>query len=270
MVYGTSIKINPMKHLLSFFILFISLSFYAQNQAVGVNEKLVYTASYNMSGILNDLAQVTMETNTVKTSNSTLLHLKCTATTYSKWDSFFKIRDLYESYVSPTTLTPYLYKRDINEGGYYKFMEYKYNQKSHTVNSLKRKRRKDGTFWDEKKNLSIGDQTKDLVATMYKLRTFNFSKVTPGKSKTLTVLFDNEEHQVTFTFLGTETINTAIGKKNCYKLAISINTSDVLKGNNDNLIWLTADDNKIPVYAKFKIAVGNGELRIQSASGLKN
>lgn len=259
-----------MKHLLYFLMLLLFANLSSQNQAVGNNEKLVYTASYNMSGILNDLAQVTMETNIVKTSSSTLLHLKCTATTFSKWDSFFKIRDLYESYVSPSTITPYLYKRDINEGGYYKFMEYKYNQKNHTVKSLKRKKKKGGGYWDENKEFSIGSNTKDLVATLYKLRTFDFSKATPGKSKTLSVLFDNEEHQVTFKFLGTETITTALGKKSCYKLAISINTSDVLKGKNDNLLWLTADANKIPVYAKFKIAVGTGELRIQSASGLKS
>jgi len=270
MVYETLIKTHLMRHFFVFFSLLSSLLISAQNQAVGNNEKLVFTASYNMSGILNDLAQVTMETNTVKTSSSTLLHLKCTATTYSKWDSFFKIRDLYESYVSPTSITPYLYKRDINEGGYYKYMEYKYDQKKNTVSSVKKKKRKDGTFWDEKKSLTIDASTKDIVATIYKLRTFDFTKATKGKSKSLNVLFDNQEHKVTFTFLGTETITTVIGKKDCYKLAIAINTSDVLKGNNNNLLWLTADDNKIPVYAQFKIAVGTGELRIQSAIGLKN
>ena len=46
------------------------------------------------------------------------------AATYSKWDNFFKINDLYESYVHPSSLKPYLYKRDISEGGYYKFMQY--------------------------------------------------------------------------------------------------------------------------------------------------
>ena len=44
----------------------------------------------------------------------------------------------------------------------------------------------------------------------------------------------------------------------------------MLKGKNTNLLWLTADANKIPVYAKFKIAVGSGELKIQSATGLKH
>ena len=95
-----------MKFLLTIISIFLLISVNAQNYAVGNNEKLVYTASYNMSGILNDIAQVTMETSTVKTSSATLLRLKCTATTFSKWDSFFKIRDLYESYVSSSSITP--------------------------------------------------------------------------------------------------------------------------------------------------------------------
>jgi hypothetical protein len=70
--------------------------------------------------------------------------------------------------------------------------------------------------------------------------------------------------------LGKETLSTNLGKKECYKLAISLGNSSVLKGNNDNLLWLTADANKIPVYAKFKIAVGSGELKIKSATGLKH
>lgn len=42
-----------------------------------------------MSGILTDIAQITMETSEAKTSKTTLLRLKCTATTYSNWNIFF-------------------------------------------------------------------------------------------------------------------------------------------------------------------------------------
>ena len=251
-------------------LLFASTLGFTQNTAVSMTETLKFTAAYNMSGIMTDLAEVTMETSPVKTSKTTLLRLKCTATTYSKWDNFFKIRDLYESYVSPTTLTPYLYKRDINEGGYYKFMQYKFKHKTKTVESIKKKRRGDGTIWEEKKNLNIGSSTNDIVTTIYKIRNLNLDQATSGKSFPLTVLFDNKEYKITVVYLGTETINTAIGKKSCYKLGISVTNSSVLKGSNDNLLWLTADSNKVPVFAKFKIAVGNGELKIKSASGLKN
>ncbi|GGH43314.1 hypothetical protein IA57_11040 [Mangrovimonas yunxiaonensis] len=260
-----------MKKTIALFALMLCLlSAKAQNTAVGPSEKLVYTATYNMSGILNELAQVTMETSAVKTSKATLLRLKCTAATYSKWDSFFKIRDLYESYVSPVSLKPFLYKREINEGGYYKYMKYTFKHSSGQVKSQKKKKRSNGTIWEENKNVSISSNTNDLVTTLYKLRNVDFSNLTKGQSKTFKVIFDNETHTVNFKYLGTETIPSALGTKTCYKLAITISNNNVLKGSHENLLWLTADANKIPLYAKFKIAVGNGELKIKSASGLKH
>ncbi len=241
----------------------------AQNNTIAAGEKLTFSASYNMNGLLNELAQVIMETSTVKTSKSTLLKLKCTAATYSNWDSFFKIRDLYESYVNPKTLTPYLYNRDINEGGYEKFMKYTFSYRNKNVASVMRKKRRDGTTWEEKKTVKIGSSTRDLVTTLYHIRNLDIHKATIGDSQNFTVLFDNKETVVRIKYLSKETINTALGKKECYKLGISLSNSNVLKGSNDNVIWLTADQNKVPVYAKFKIAVGSGELKIKSATGLK-
>ena len=112
----------------------------AQNKAIAAGEKLIYSASYNMSGVLTKIAQVTMETSEVKTSKATLLKLKCTAATYSKWDNFFKIRDLYESYVNPISLTPYLHNRDVNEGSYYKNMKYTFSNGTNTVKSVMKKK----------------------------------------------------------------------------------------------------------------------------------
>lgn len=221
-----------------------------------------------MSGLLTEIAEVTMETSSVKTSKTTLLRLKCTAATYNQWDSFFKIRDLYESYVSPKYLTPYLYKRDINEGGYYKFMQYKFSHKKGTVASLKKKRNSKGEIYKEEKTLPLSPDVKDIVTTIYHLRNLSLDQAKTNDSQTFKVLFDNIEYNLTVRLLGKETISTAIGDFECYKLGLNLNNSDVLKGSS-NMLWLTADQNKIPVYAKFKIAVGNGELKIKSATGLK-
>jgi len=250
-------------------VTFFLVCSFAQNKTIASGETLSYTVSYNMSGLLTELAQVTMETSEVKTSKSTFLRLKLKANTYSKWDNFFRIDDLYESYVSPNSLKPYLYKREINEGSYFKFMQYNFNHKNGTIKSLKRKRRKDGTFWNEKKNISINNNTRDLVTTFYHIRNLDIEKAKIGDSEVFKVFFDNKESEVKITLLAIETIKTKLGKKECYKLAISLNDSDLLQGKNNNLLWLTADANKILVYAKFKVAVGNGELRIQNATGLK-
>lgn len=260
-----------MKYLFNLIICCFAFTVYAQNNAFQANEKLTFTAGYNMSGLMTDFAQVTMETSNIKTKSSTLLRLKCKATTYSKWDNFFKIRDLYESYVNPRSVTPYLYKREIDEGGHYKFVKYNFNHKLKNAKSLVRKKSKnfESGFWDTNSSVKIKGGTKDLVSTIYYLRTLDIKKASPGDSDTFNVLFDNKETKVAFTYVSKETINTAIGKKECYKLRIKVLGTNVLKGSS-NLLWLTADENKIPVYAKFKIAVGSGELKIKSATGLKN
>ena len=260
-----------MKHLFFITVLMFSLTQFAQNNTIGIGEKLTFIASYNMSGLMTEIAQVSMETGEVKTSKATLLHLKCTATTYTKWDSFFKIRDLYESYVSPTSLIPYLYKRDINEGGYYKFMQYTFSHKTNSVKSLMRKKNGKGVIYDKHSDVKITGGTKDIVSTIYHIRNLDIHKSTPGDSQSFKVIFDNEEMVINVKYVGKETITTALGKKECYKLALSLKNNNILKGgSNDNLLYLTADANKIPVYAKFKIPVGNGELKIKTATGLKN
>jgi hypothetical protein len=250
---------------------FLSICFLAslvgtsQNTSIGTNEKLTFSASYNMSGLLTEVAQVIMETSEVQTANTTLLKLKCSAATYSSFDNFFKIRDLYESYVNPRTLTPYLYKRDINEGNYYKFEQYKFNRKINSVSSTMKKKKT-----EENTTVKIGANTRDIVSTIYHIRNLDIDKANPGDSQNFTFLFDNKELIISVTYLKKETINTTLGKKECYKLGVSLKNDDVLKGTNENLLWLTADDNQLPVYAKFKIAVGTGELKIKFATGLKN
>ncbi len=67
----------------------LALSVSSYGQTIKSGEKLIYSGSYNMSGLMTQLAQVTMEAETVSTAKNSYLHLSCQAATYSKWDSFF-------------------------------------------------------------------------------------------------------------------------------------------------------------------------------------
>jgi hypothetical protein len=230
-------------------------------------EKLTFTASYKMSGFMTQLAQVSMETSEVKTSNNTLYHFKCRASTFKKFDAFFKIRDLYESYVSKSSLLPFLHKRDIQEGGYQKKMKYVYNQRNKTVKSTQTKRRGNGTDWVQDKNFSISKEAMDVVSTLYNLRNLPIADAKVGDTKTFTILFDREETPVTIKLVGKETINAGnLGSKECYKLEV-ITSGDFLKS---GTLWLTADANKIPVQAKFTIPIGSGMLQLTKAVGVAN
>lgn len=248
------------------FIFCILFSFFsitvAKSQTIKAGEKLVFAGSYNMSGLMTQLAQVTMSTENVTTAKNTYLHLSCELSTYTKWDSFFKIRDIYESYVNPTTLKPSLYKRSIDEGGYTK--KEKYVIKNNVVNSTSKKRKKPET----QKTFSIGNSTQDVISLFYKVRTMDFSKFKEGQTVSLMIVFDEKQIPVTLKYMGKETVSAGnLGKKECYKLSIGAKT-DALKGKDKNLIWLTADAKKVPALLKFSIPVGTGQLALTSASGI--
>ncbi|WP_405206922.1 DUF3108 domain-containing protein [Aquimarina sp. LLG6339-5] len=233
------------------------------NTSIGESEKLVYTASYNMSGLLTNLAQVTMQTTRVNTGKSNYLRLKCSASTYSKWDSFFKIRDVYEAYVNPSNLTPYLYKRDINEGGYIKKEKYVYSHKKKTIKATMQKKKEPNT-----KVLKMRSSTYDVVSTLYHIRNMDIEKAPVGTNQKITILFDRKPQTAYLKLLGKETISTkTMGNKECYKIAVNNNS---LKGTNKNIVYLTADNNKVPVLIKFSIPAGTGQLSLTQASGLKN
>ncbi len=253
-----------MKTLTALITLVIISSSYAQqsNTAIGDAEKLTYTASYNMSGLLTNLAQVTMETTRVATGKKEYLRLKCNAATYAKWDSFFKIRDVYEAYVNPNNLTPYLYKRDVSEGNYVKKEKYTYKHKSKTIKAMMQRRKEPVT-----KTLPMQSNTYDVISTLYHIRNMDINKAPIGTNQKVTVLFDQKNQIAYLKLLGKETLNTAIGSKECYKIAVNNST---LKGTNKNIIYLTADANKIPVLIQFSIPAGTGQLTLNSASGLKN
>jgi hypothetical protein len=249
-------KINLSVLLLLFFV-----PIYSQ---VTPNEKLVYAASYNMSGLMTQIAQVTMQTEIVKTSKKSFLHLNWEAATFSKWDSFFKVRDQYESYVDPVTLRTSLYKRSIFEGGYSKTEKYIFSADGKSINSSSSVKNR----IEIKKSFSIGNTSRDVISMIYKLRTIDFSNFKSGQTVGFIIVFDEKEYPVSVKYMGKETVSAGnLGKKECYVLSIAAKT-DKLKGKDKNLIWLTADNKKVPVLVRFSIPVGTGQLALSMASGI--
>lgn len=241
----------------SYFLLFVLFA----NAHLSPNETLVYNGSYQLSGLLTNFAQLTMRSETMQTSKKSYLHLSFEVSTFNKWDSYFKIRDLYESYVEPTNYQPSLYKRNVYEGGYTKTEKYTFKPNGTITSTSKRTTKPEQT-----KTITIGSKTVDVVSLIYKIRLVDFSKVKVGQALPFTLVFDEKEYQVLIKLLGTETVSAGnLGKKECYKLAIAAKT-DKLKGVNKNLIWISTDKSRIPCQIKFQIPVGVGQLTLAKAT----
>ena len=53
------------------------------------NEILIFSGSYELGGMMTNLAQVTMRTEPMNTSKKSYLRLSIEVSTFDKWDSFF-------------------------------------------------------------------------------------------------------------------------------------------------------------------------------------
>lgn len=233
----------------------------AENKYIKSGEQLTFVASFKMSGVMTDIAQVKMTTSTVKTKTRELLRLKCTASTYSSWDSYFRVRDLYESYVNPETLIPSLFKRSIEEGTYKKHIKYLFKRKSKiAVSTLNKKGRK-----DFKTNVPIDYNTMDIISSIYKIRTLDYGNFSIGKSVTTKLIVDSAVQSATVKYLGKETIKVGkYGKKECYKLSVSFQGKELENAKGGKYIWITADDDRLPALIKATIPVGSIQIRLSN------
>lgn len=238
-----------------------------ENKAFQGGEKLRYVGSYYMSSLWTDIAELTLEVKSVTSSGVPLLHLNGTAKTYTSWDTYFKIRDSYQSWVLPTTGQPLIFKRDMYEGGYTNDSKYVFKHKSKTA--VCKEKRKDGS---EKENtVTITDNTYDVISVLYYARNLDYETFAVNKTVPVTILIDNKLETLYIKYLGKENIKVAgLGNFYCYKLGISVKNEKIMKNKLNNNVWLTADLNRVPVFIKAEIPVGSIQLRLAEMSGLKN
>lgn len=247
-----------------FLMLCLSAIFQVGVSQIKPNEILIFSGSYELGGMMTNLAQVTMRTEPMNTSKKSYLRLSIEVSTFDKWDSFFKIRDLYESYVEPITLKPSLYKRNVLEGGYTKTEKYSFNAAGTSLTSVASRMKRAET----KRTLNVPASANDVVSMVYKLRMIDLSKIKNGQSLPFVIIFDEKQLPVWVKLLGKETIPAGnLGKKECYKLSISAKTNK-LKGADKNLIWISADSKRIPCLIKFSIPVGVGQVTLLKATGV--
>lgn len=247
-----------------FLMLCLSAIFQVGVSQIKPNETLIFSGSYELGGMMTNLAQVTMRTEPMNTSKKSYLRLSIEVSTFDKWDSFFKIRDLYESYVEPITLKPSLYKRNVLEGGYTKTEKYSFTVAGTSLTSVASRMKRAET----KRTLNVPASASDVVSMVYKLRMIDLSKIKNGQSLPFVIIFDEKQLPVWVKLLGKETIPAGnLGKKECYKLSISAKTNK-LKGADKNLIWISADSKRIPCLIKFSIPVGVGQVTLLKATGV--
>ncbi len=177
---------------------------------------------------------------------------------------FFKVDDNYESYFDKTSGKPYQYTRKIDEGGYTKDQEGFFNQDKNTILVKDYKKKTEKTF-------TTPDEIQDIVSTFYYLRNHpNVDKLKVGESIVVDMFFDDETFKFKLKFIGTEDLKTKFGTVPCMIFRPLVQSGRVFKEEESLTVWISNDENKIPLRIKASLAVGSLKADLESFKGLNN
>ena len=229
--------------------------------AFGPGESLDYEIHYRWRSINADVAKARVTLDTLTLNGVPVFHSKVFGRTAKFYDIFFKVREQFETWFSRDGIVPHRFYRDSREGGYYSRNEYDYRwdgEEKRIVASLETSRK---GAWTE--TLPLTDCTFDLPALFYMARNMNFSKVKPNTKYPMTFVIDNDITNVYFIWLGREKKYVkGIGTVKTMKFAAKLVAGEVFSGDSDMSIWVTDDENRIPIYfeAPLKAGVASGRL----------
>ncbi len=229
-------------------------------------EALNYKVSYFMKSLWTDLAGLEMKTINVPGKAKPIYRLEFNASTYSSWDNYVKIRHTYQTWVDAATLKPLIMNQNSDVKGHTKEAKYSFKFKSGFANV-------ETTSSDApafKKDITIYNNTFDIVSLLYYLRTLDYENYAVGKSFPVSVLFLERVLNIKVKYLGKEIIAVdKQGKMNCYKLALILDNNFVVK-KDANFLWLTADISRIPAQISANFKDGDVLVKLTDKKGTKN
>ncbi|MFP4018469.1 MAG: DUF3108 domain-containing protein [Bacteroidales bacterium] len=254
---------------------FISFPGYSQNEeGICTNnkevfqpgEKVRYVLTYNWFLAWTDVGEVTFEVMNDNIFGQEAYHLQGKGKTYRFYDWFYQVRDTYESWVDPSTLQPLYYKRDVNNDGYKIDIKYRYNWKDSLAYMESEKTRKPFS----RDTLKIPQCTNDVMSLIYYARNIDFSQYDINEKIPLNLLLDTELEKVYIRYKGKEVKKVRkLGKFKCIKFTGYLVKGDIFDGGEDLEVWVTDDENRIPVWIESPIKVGKIKARLIEHEGLK-
>ncbi|TRX40485.1 DUF3108 domain-containing protein [Flavobacterium restrictum] len=250
-----------MKKIVLLLLFVLTVSFDTQNTpAYEAGEWFKFRIHY---GFVN-AGYATLEVKDATINNKKVFHVIGKGYTTGMSRFFFRVDDLYESYIDKVTNEPYQFVRKINEGGYTKDQEGFFNQNTDKVLVKDYKHNKELT-------VAIPKNTQDIMSSFYYLRNHpNIDKLKPGEAIAIDMFFDDETTKFKLKFIGREDITTKFGVISTMVFKPLVQSGRVFKEQESVTVWISNDDNKLPVRIKADLAVGAIKADLDAFKGLKN
>lgn len=227
-----------------------------ENKAFREGEVLKFKLHY---GFINaGIGELRVMDRTANVGGNECLHIVATGRSVSSFDWFFKVRDKFETYIDKQAMVPWKFAKDVYEGGYVFKDDYRFDHQSNVVHV------------NEKKQFKVPQFTQDIVSSFYFARTLDFKNARKGDTFEVPMFMDDEIHRFKFRFVGREIVDLGIGKFRVMVFMPLVMKGRVFKHEEDLIVYVSDDENKIPLQIKANILIGSVRMTITDYSGLRN
>jgi hypothetical protein len=211
-------------------------------------------------------ADYKIESSTYRNRNSyrSTLNFK----TSSFFDKIFKIRDSMYSHTNDR-LEPLYHQRKINEGNT-SFREELFFKKHSQAYCEARVKRENNETVKFDTILHANNIAYDILNIFMFARSLDYPNMRIGESLNLSTFIGKQKVNIVLHFEGQSIINKSeILKYKAYKLVLDI-TDEVFNESKSSMeVWLSDDENRIPLKIKAKLKIGAAEADLTSCKNLK-
>lgn len=252
-----------MKKILLVLTMFAIVHFSSAQEKYAFQDGEWFKFKMSYSGFLK-AGNATLEVKNSRLNGREVYHIVGKGWTTGLIKAFFKVKDRYETYVDKTTGLPYRFIRKIDEGGYTKDIEIEFDHGASKAYVNNKKDNKETTF-------DIEQNVQDMVSAFYYLRNnYKSETIKEGDIVSLNMFFDEENYNFKLKFLGREDLSTDFGTIKTLKFRPYVMAGRVFKEQESLTLWVSADDNKIPLRIKADLAVGSLRADLEAFKGLKH
>ena len=239
-----------------------------EDLAFQAGERMEFILHYKWGTINADVGTATVALDTLVFNGRKAFRCSASGKTTKFFDLFFKVREEFVSWFTRDGLRPLKFCRDTYEGGYEARNTYLYEwdgPEPYIAADIYTSK-----MGQVSMELPLTPCTYDLPALFFFARNMDIENVEPGKRYPMTFAIDEEVFNVYFILYGRETIKVkGLGTVNTIKFAAKLLEGEVFKGEEDMLIWISDDENRLPVYFEAPLLVGAAAGRMSGYDGLK-
>lgn len=236
-----------------------------KNRCFEAGERLTYVVYYNWGWLWVSAGEVTFTVNEIDKG----YHLHSSGSSYPSYEWFFKINNTYESFITADSYLPYRSIRDVREGGYSKYEEVSYDRFGQTAMTRRGDNKSspmDTTFAD------IEPCVHDLLSVIYYARSSRWREDYPsGYEIPVDLFFGKREYNLALTFkerIPKQKIKK-LGTFDVLRFSPELIAGELFEEGDEAHIYVTNDDNKLPVLIESPLSVGKVKVVLKEYEGLK-